>query len=362
MPAERRLKTLDEFTVADLEGIRLLLGGGSVIDWYRLNFRDDEEIRGFVRSLELDLDDPVDRARAEAVKHAAISYLRRHFDFPIPKPVANEDLIGLVRLAGTKGHRQLCACTILKVMHIIHHLEARELLFMLPVSDEEVFHLVEQKVYRIVGSALAAGFPIVEFIGGRKNKDSLYTKLLSKKEVSAANIYDKLRFRIVTKSPDDLFPMLAFLQREVFPFNFAIPGQTTNTLVHFGAYCDTHRHLKKLRGKLQTDPSDVEGGGALDNRFTAPSYRVVHFVVDLPVRLPERIFAEAPPSAWALGRVIFVQAEFQILDRQTDEGNEVGDASHDAYKERQKLAVMRRLQVGHLSRPAPAAPESDEDE
>ena len=53
MPAERRLKTLDEFTVADLEGIRLLLGGGSVIDWYRLNFRDDEEIRGFVRSIEL---------------------------------------------------------------------------------------------------------------------------------------------------------------------------------------------------------------------------------------------------------------------------------------------------------------------
>ena len=37
---------------------------------------------------EFDLDEPADRARIEAVKNAAISYLRRNFDFPIPKPVA----------------------------------------------------------------------------------------------------------------------------------------------------------------------------------------------------------------------------------------------------------------------------------
>ena len=71
-------------------------------------------------------------------------------------------------------------------MHIIHHLDGRELLFMLPISDQEVFHLVEEKVYRVIGGMLAHGFPILEFIGGRKNKDSLYTKLLSKRETIAA--------------------------------------------------------------------------------------------------------------------------------------------------------------------------------
>ena len=44
------------------------------------------------------------------------------------------------------------------------------------------------------------GLPIVEVIGGRKNKDSLYTKLLSKRETIAAQIYDKVRFRIVNGS------------------------------------------------------------------------------------------------------------------------------------------------------------------
>ena len=102
-------------------------------------------------------------------------------------------------LASGKGHRQICACTILKAMHIIHHLDGRELLFMLPMSDQEMFHLVEEKVYRVIGGMLAAGFPITEFVGGRKNKDSLYTKLLSKRETIAAQIYDKLRFRIVTR-------------------------------------------------------------------------------------------------------------------------------------------------------------------
>jgi hypothetical protein len=44
--------------------------------------------------------------------------------------------------------------------------------------------------------------------------------------------------------------------------------------------------------------------------------------------------------------VIFVICEFQIVDRDTEAHNEIGDASHAKYKERQKKAVMRRLQLG----------------
>ena len=123
----------------------------------------------------------------EQLKSEAISYLRRHFEFPIPKPVEQASLEELLMLASTKGHRQVCACTILKAMHIIHHLDGRELLFMPARSrDQEVFHLVEEKVYRVIGGMLAEGFPITEFVGGRKNKDSLYTKLLSKPDTIAA--------------------------------------------------------------------------------------------------------------------------------------------------------------------------------
>ena len=47
-----------------------------------------------------------------------------------------------------------------------------------------------------------------------------------------------------------------------------------------------------------------------------------------------------------LGPIIFVICEFQVIDRDTEAANEHGEASHDRYKERQRKAVMRRLQLG----------------
>jgi uncharacterized protein (TIGR04552 family) len=353
-----RYRKLDELDLLDLESVRLVLRGGSVIDWQRLEFESEDDVRDFLVAHELDPADPASRARAEAIKNQAIAYLRRNFEFPVPKPIAEADVSELLLIASGRGHRQVCACTILKVIHVIHHLEARELLSMLPISDQDVFHLVEQKVYRVIGGMLARGLPILEFVGGRKNKDSLYSKLLSKKETHAAQIYDKLRFRIVVRSAEDIFPVLGYLTRHLFPFNYAVPGESTNTMFDLGVYARTHPRLGALAGRLQPLADEVEGG-ANDNVFSAPSYRVVHFVVDMPVRLPAELLEGAPPAAWALGHVVFAQAEFQIVDRETEQRNELGDASHDAYKLRQKEAVMRRIKVGNLARPLPKAPPAE---
>ncbi len=351
--SEERLKTLDEFTLADLESVRLILRGDSVIDWHRLNLADDDEIAEFIAAQEFDVSQPGDRTRMDGIKSEAISFLRRHFEYPIPKPVERASVEELLKIAGGSGHRQTCACTILKCMHIIHHLEGRELLFMLPLSDQEVFHVVEEKVYRVIGSMLAGGFPITEFIGGRKNKDSLYTKLLSKQETVAAQIYDKLRFRIVTRSYDDIFPVMQYLTKKLFPFNYVMPGQSINSMFNFRQYAKAYPHLKAMLPEMQAGPDDDLTPS--DNRFSADSYRVIHFVVDMPVRLPRRLLERAPSSAWSLGPVIFVICEFQIIDRETEAKNEQGDASHAKYKERQKKAVIRRLQLGMREMKTPPA-------
>jgi uncharacterized protein (TIGR04552 family) len=339
-----RLKPLDEFTVADLEAVRLLLRGDSVIDWHRLNFTDVREAREFLIASEFRPDDATDRARLEAIKGEAIDYLRRHFEYPIPTPVRNASVEELLMLASSAGHRQMCACTLLKCMHIIHHLAGRELWFLLPMSDQEMFHVVEEKVYRVIGSMLAHGFPITEFVGGRKNKDSLYTKLLSKQETVAAQIYDKLRFRIVTRARDEIFPVLHYLTRKLFPFNYVIPGQSINSIFNFKSYVQGNDHLSPMLGDMQAGKDD--DFTPTDNRFSAQNYRIIHFIVDMPVRLPRSLLETAPSSAWALGPIIFVICEFQVIDRDTEAANELGDASHAKYKERQKRAVMRRLQLG----------------
>ncbi len=358
-----RYRKLEEVDLLDLESVRLLLRGGSVIDWQRLAFESADDVREFLIAHELDPGDPASHARAEAIKNQAIAYLRRNFEFPVPKPVAEADVGELLLIASGRGHRQLCACTILKVIHVIHHLEARELLSMLPISDQDVFHLVEQKVYRVIGGMLARGLPILEFVGGRKNKDSLYSKLLSKRETHAAQIYDKLRFRIVVRSAADIFPVLGYLTRHLFPFNYVVPGESTNTMFDLPKYVASDAHLQEISSGLQVLAADVPDDPTLhtnDNVFSAPSYRVVHFVADMPVRLPPDMLEGAPPAAWALGHVVFAQAEFQVVDRETEQKNELGDASHDAYKARQKEAVMRRIKVGNVAvRPAPVARAED---
>jgi uncharacterized protein (TIGR04552 family) len=344
------LKRLDQFTLADLEALRLILYGDSVIDWRRLDF-DDEQAAAFLRSQELEPDDPHDRARMEHVKSEAIAYLRRQFDYPIPRPVERATVPELLVLAGGRGHRAMCACTILKCMHIIHHLDGRELLFVLPMSDQEVFHIVEEKVYRVIGGMLAGGFPIIEFVGGRKNKDSLITKLMSKQETIAAQIFDKLRFRVVTRTRDDILPILQYLGRRLFPFNYVVPGQSVNSVLGFRTYLSQTElapFLDRLQARADDGDDDVR---QTDNQFSAHSYRIIHFVVDMPVRLPKRILDRAPSSARPLGNVIFVICEFQIVDRDTEAHNEIGDASHAKYKERQKKAVMRRLQLGGAGEP-----------
>src|SRR5258708_6421384 len=233
-----KLKTLDEFELADLECVRLILRGDSVIDWRRLHFASEDEAHAFLAAHELRLEDAADRSRLEHVKGEAIAYLRRQYDYPIPRPVERATVPELIVLSSGRGHRAMCACTILKCMHIINHLDGRELLFVLPMSDQEVFHIVEEKVYRVIGGMLAGGFPIIEFVGGRKNKDSLITKLLSKQETIAAQIFDKLRFRIVTRTREDIFPILQYLTKKLFPFNYVVPGQSINSVVSFKSYVE----------------------------------------------------------------------------------------------------------------------------
>jgi len=343
-PRALRLRSLDEFKLHELESVRLILRGDSVVDLHRLNLENLEDAERVLVAHEFHPSERRDRARLDGLRDEAVSYLRRQFDFPIPRPVAKASVEELLLMASGKGHRQTCACAILKAMHIMHHLDGRELLFCLPMSDQDLFHLVEEKVYRVIGTMLSAGFPIVEFVGGRKNKDSLYTKLLSKQDASASQIYDKLRFRIVTRSEDDILPVLLYLSENLFPWSLVLADESINTIFHFRQYCMENEHLASMISDFQTGVDDELTPG--DNQFSSDSYRVIHFVVDLPVRLPDETMELAPPAAWSLGPIVFVLCEFQIVDQKTEQANERGEASHELYKERQRQAVKRRLKIG----------------
>lgn len=302
-----------------------MLRGDSIIDWHRLGFADHAEVDRFLRLNEFDPESDDEMARLEDLRADAVDYLSRTYAMAIPDEVAADlPARDLFLVASSTGPHQKWACVVLKVMHIIHHINGRAALLKVSISDEIIFREIELKVLQVVEQLRAAGAPLSEFEWSRKPRDSQITKLLAKKSTLAANIYDKLRFRLIVPQHADILPMLATLTRQLIPFNYIVPGESVNQLV---ALPD---------GPHGSAPTELPF-----NEFSGPEYRIVNFVADLPLRL-ERLLprAEIPPE---LAHVVFVLTEFQVADKATAQRNETGASSHEAYKARQLERVRMRL-------------------
>lgn len=319
----------------DANELRLLLRGQSIVDWHRLDYASEDDVRRLLALNALDWDDPRDRARIEVLRQHAVDYLRRVLKLAIDDGVASEaPFLELPLMAsGVLGQRkqQRNACSLLKVMHILYHLDARELRTRLALSDSELFASVERSVLDIFDQLQDLGAPVVEFQWSRKTRESLLTKMLVKRETSAARVFDRLRFRLIVKRRADVVPTLRLMLRRLIPFNYVVPGQTVNSLVD----------VRELDHVGPSPHTIAEDRGAEANEFSGANFRVLNFIADLPVRVDEFVPAEQlDPQR---GNVVFVLAEFQILDEQTAKTNEQGEASHDAYKTRQHQRVRERM-------------------
>lgn len=342
-------------SLVDLEAMRLLLHGSSVIDWHQLAFEDLTQVRRFLRVNEFDPDSPEDMERLEELRSEAVDYLRRHFGYRIPEDIAEGVPVSeLLLLASRRGRHQTYACIVLKVMLVLHHLDGRERLILMPVSDVQLFGLVETKVVQIVDEMRGAGLPIVEFAWSRKERDSLITKLLAKRDSIAAHVYDKLRFRLITRTYEDLAPVLRELLSRLVPFNFVMPGQTVNRLLPFSRILRDFPSLRRHQEHMQA-ADEINLGETADNSFSADTYRVINFVADLPLRVSQVMrhlnLPNEESEQFDPGGIIFVLTEFQVMDAATNQANEQGESSHEAYKERQHIEVKARLTRGMKGRP-----------
>jgi uncharacterized protein (TIGR04552 family) len=338
---------VEAMSLGDVEALRLILRGSSVIDWRRLNFRDAAEVDHFLQLNLFDLDNPADERRVRAILAQAVEYLRKAFGYRVADDVAEprdvRDLFLLASGAAQPRRYRRIACVVLKCMHVVHHLEARELLFRTAIREADLAERVDRRIMAEARRMQQLGLPIVEFVGNVKSRSSLITKLLVKRETLAAQIFDRVRYRIVTETSEQIPAILHHLATSLFPFNYVVPGQTQNTLVRFREIVGRHPAADAIIAELQA-PLDIE---AVDpkplNEFSGEAYRVLNFVVDLPVRVDE---LAGGPTGDDLGRIVFSLVELQVMDVETARRNEQGDSSHARYKNRQKMRVLRRLSRG----------------
>ena len=347
----------------EIDLVRLMLRGSSVVDWFRLNFESYEEVDAFLRVNEFEPTNKDDQERLSDLHQRAVVYLTDHLGYRrLPESVRMVDDVRRLFLLASGRHKRkirLFSCMILKVMHIINYQEGHELLSRLPVSSAEVSILVRAKVERVIRGFLERGFPIVSFAGNAKTNASILSKLLAKKDSQAARVLDKLRFRIIMERMEDIPPLMCALSQELLPFNYLMPSRSDNTLLDIDKMLMRAGNVATLQNKvapapLANEPPDF-GVGERRNEFSGPSYRVVSFVSDVPVRI-DRVMPLEGGVVEKLGRVVFGSVELQIVDKASSEENESGENRHDLYKARQRSRVKERLERGKRM------PRSDEGE
>ncbi len=337
---------LRQITVSDLEAIRTVLSGDSVIDWFRLNFETAHEVELFLRVNGYDVHNVSDLHRLHRIRQDAAAFLHQALGYEIPDCITDPavtivDMLLRASRSRRRDPEQSITCLLLKVMHTVHHLDARELQHRCELSESEVYGVVVKRVESAIETMRRENFHIVEYYGSHKDKASTVTKLLAKKENHAAAIYDKIRFRIITQTQADILSVLFFLGRTVCPFNYVIPGASHNNLISFaemaGLIPRFQHYASYVRRKQRQEKTKSS-----DNPFTSDAYRVINFVSDIPIRVDEMLYT---PDFVELGRIIFVPVEFQVLDADTYRQNESGEGSHHQYKFRQVDAVRKRLGI-----------------
>lgn len=337
-------------TLGDAEALRLLLTGGSVIDWHKAAFADLDSVDRLLHLHLIDPSDPVDAQRIQWLFAEAVTYVEEYLQIRVPAKLRAVDDVREIFLwaSNATGFRrtQVLSCVILKLMHVMQHLEAAELRTRVNVAERRLHDLAHQRIVEVAEEMRDARVPLVAFYGSRKTRASVIAKLLSKRDDIAARVFDKIRYRVVVPTPADLDPALAWMVRNAFPFNQVIPGQSHNSLLDPR---EVVAHLPaQVRGEVQPLPEEETDGVRGRNEFSGRGYRMINFIVDVPVRLAD---ADLPKgTAVSLGRVVYVTTEFQIVDEITARHNEEGDNAHALYKRRQHERVRSRLTRGQYRR------------
>ncbi len=233
-------------------------------------------------------------------------------------------------------------------MHVIQHIEGRDLMFKLAISEAEVAQLVTERVTQVVHDLQAKGVPITEFSDSIKTRESIITKLIAKRESVAAQIYDRTRFRIIVEAPRRRAPGALRADPAADPLQLRAPDPD-------------REHAAQLQGAARAvrPPEEAREAAAPRRRLRGARGGQAHRQPLLGAELQDpqlrRRRADSarpvPPAPerderQRKGRIALALCEFQICDEATAIANEQDENSHEAYKLRQRKVVLKRLSRG----------------
>ena len=391
------------------ETLDIIVRGKSAIDASTgFQLRSLDEVDRFVGSYGYDLSNPIENAELFGNFHESLSFIRKNFLHPdnpdglrveVPRKIIElVDVRELFLMASFSQPGQnrdpagtlMCnfACSILKVMHTIAHIDKDIRTHYFAECQKQIFDRFYRVVHRDEEGHLHLGegddrIDLVAFeTKPKKSRDSILLKLLHKPENVAEDIFDRVGLRFVTHSPLDTIRVLKFLKERMIlmPPNIK-PSRSRNTLVDLDSFekawkqaFDQWEHrswsseqaeefLKSQARYPEQDP---------DNPHSSKFYRAIQFTCRQLIKFRNPIHDEirelkahvkamdsATESASArtlMDRVekvdlksaprefrFFYPYEVQLMDQVSAEENERGRSAHSEYKKAQKQTALKRV-------------------
>ncbi len=361
------------------DALKAIVGGQSAVDEPRLDINGFEGAEILLESYGFDHGRAAHRAEMETLRRQALLFLQEELlgpDLALQLPdwlAAETDVRQLMLLASRRptDDHQHWACAVLRVMHTIVHCHSY---FNQRFGDEireQILRRFEPHV-RGHGESLRLGdgtlaVPLTQFeVKHVKPWRSVTMKLLHKPENVAADIFDRIGIRFVTKERFDALLVMRYLRSHyVVLFANVKPSRSRNTLIDLDKLREDQVMLDQLRasGRLTNaqylaalrecvrEMPYPEEPARLYNPFSAVQYHSIQFTCRQLIRIVEQDATMLSGAFPAVGRAavtggevrFFFPYEVQILDQASWEVSRSGLAAHEVYKKRQRAAVRKRV-------------------
>jgi uncharacterized protein (TIGR04562 family) len=389
----------------DWTSIKVALEGTSIIDTPRLNCPTKADAKNFLLSYGYDIDDLLVREELWRVYFQSIAFIQDQLldnGEKIPEELlvrgASSDILRLiVEASNNQTSRTVVApgtqkmnsknligkwsCSILRVMHIISHLDNDVRGENFQFARQQIFNRFDKFVVPAGTRRWKFQFenksvPLVRYIKKeRKERNSILIKLLSKPLSFVEEIYDRIGFRFVTENRFDAYNLLQLLL-ESGSLNVANvqPGRSSNALIPLETLIQTVVETQKQleRGEISVrlarraiqklEDENSVSMGVSRNPLSSRWYRSIQFTGRQMVSAPDPAFKfwteikeqlqkvpvlkkelQKIPISLREKRTFYYPFEVQIMDVESYAESIGGRSRHREYKDKQRLMARNRV-------------------
>ena len=325
--------------------VRMALEGKSFIDSTSINIESHQEAKAFLECYGFDLDIEEERTELESIRKEAICLIEQELlvqSEAIPDSLREErDICNLLLFASGKINRRdsAWAGAILRVMHTLAHSHSHLNDIYHNVIREQIIGRFESVIERKSDRLYIGDVELILFEQRKaKSRFSVALKLMHKAENVAADIFDWIGIRLVTKQRADAVELLAYLRlKQVIAFSNIKPSRTRNSLIDLkwlDEYTNSTNCSNKLKDAIQFSNYPMRDATTTENQFSESAYHSIQLTCRQRIRITQEDGKRLS---------FFFPFELQIMDNTSYLSTKEGIASHSEYKRRQRESIRYRV-------------------